>query len=90
MVVIYIDEVLREPIKAGAGKKENRLRITIKSSGKVTYSWTKETWSKIFYDAWNEVKSIVQGIISVIVSKASTLFSVTRPDRPAITTGQKD
>lgn len=90
IVVIYIDEVLREPIKAGVGKEENRLRITIKSGGKVTYSWTKETWSKIFYDAWNKVKSIVQGIISVIVSKASTLFSVTRPDPPAITTGQKD
>lgn len=89
-VAIYIDKVLREPIKVGVGKEENRLRITIKSSGKVTYSWTKETWSKKVRDAWNNVKSIIQGILEFLVSKARALLSVAMPDRPAITCGQND
>lgn len=87
-VAIYIDKVLREPIKVGVGKEENRLRITIKSCGKVTYSWTKETWSKKVRDAWNNVKSIIQGILEFLVSKARALFSVAMPDRPALTCGQ--
>lgn len=89
-VVIYIDKVLREPIKVGVGKEENRLRITIKSGGKVTYSWTKETWSKKVRDAWNNVKSIIQGIVGFFVSKARSIFPVEMPDCPAITCGEDD
>lgn len=88
-VVIYFDKVLREPITVGVGKEENRLRITIKSSGKVTYSWTKETWGKKIRDAWNNVKSIIQGILDFFVSKASALLSVAMPYRLAITAGAK-
>lgn len=89
-VAIYIDKVLREPIKVGVGKEENRLRITIKSGGKVTYSWTKETWSKKVRDAWNNVKSIIQGIVGFFVSKARALLPVEMPDCPAITCGEDD
>ncbi|XP_062597224.1 uncharacterized protein LOC134258702 [Saccostrea cucullata] len=83
-VVIYIDEVLDEPIIVCAGNQENRLRITIKTEGRVTYSWTKETWGKVFRDAWNGVKSLTKKIIGCIVSKARTILSLAREVLPAI------
>lgn len=50
-VVIYIDDVLDEPIFIGIGAQENHLIISIRNNGKVEYRWTKETWSKVFRDA---------------------------------------
>lgn len=84
-VAIYIDKVLREPIKVGVGKEENRLRITIKSGGKVTYSWTKETWSKIFRDGWEGVKSLTKKILGFIASKARAVFAIAKEILPALT-----
>lgn len=49
-VVIYIDYVLDKPIIFRIGAEENRLRISIRTDGKASYSWTKETWSKDFHD----------------------------------------
>lgn len=74
-VVIYIDEVLDEPIVVNAGEKENKLRITIQPGGNVTYSWTYETFSKILYDAWNGVKEMTKNIIKGITTKLSEMLS---------------
>lgn len=83
-VVIYMDEVLDQPIIVGVGKQQNRLRITIKSNGSVTYDWTKETWAKVCRDAWNSVTSVIQRILTFIVSKASNLLSLAKSVLPAI------
>lgn len=62
-VVVYVDDILDDPIIVGIGSQENRLRVTIKPNGKVTYSWTKWTWGKIFRDVKEKMKSIAQRII---------------------------
>lgn len=85
-MVIYIDEVLDQPITVVVGKEENRLRITIKKVGKVTFAWTKENWGKIFRDAWNNVTSCIRRIVGLITkSERSGNFSVETEDRKAIT-----
>lgn len=62
-VVVYVDDILDDPIIVGIGSQENRLRITIKTDGKVTYSWTKQTWGKLFRDVKEKIKSIAQRIV---------------------------
>lgn len=83
-VVVYIDDVLDEPIVVGIGAEENRLRISIRSNGKASYSWTKETWSKVFRDGWEGVKSLTKKIIGFIASKARTIFALAKEMLPAI------
>lgn len=84
-VVVYIDDVLDEPIIVGIGAEENRLRISIRSNGKVSYSWTKETWSKVFRDGWEGVKSLTKKILGFIASKARAVFAIAKDILPAIT-----
>lgn len=67
-VVIYIDEILDDPIVVSVGKEQNRLQIIIKEGGNVEYSWTKQTWSKVFLDA---VGPITKGILAFFASKAN-------------------
>lgn len=55
-VVVYFDFVLDRPITVQVGQAENRLRITIKDDGRITLSWTKETWSKYFSDVLDVIK----------------------------------
>lgn len=69
-VVIYIDDVLDEPIIVRNGAEENRLRISIRTDGKASYSWTKETWSKVFLDAWEGVKPLIMKILGLFASIA--------------------
>lgn len=83
-VVIYIDDVLDDPIVVGIGAEENRLRISIRSNGKALYSWTKETWSKIFRDGWEGVKSLTKKILGSIASKARSVFALAKVILPAI------
>lgn len=66
-VVVYFDFVLDKPLTVGFGKEENRLRITIKKDGKITLSWTKETWSKYFSDVWDVIKSIATDVVKCLV-----------------------
>ncbi|XP_056021099.1 uncharacterized protein LOC125675474 [Ostrea edulis] len=54
-VVVYVNDVLDEPIIVQSGSGENRLRITIKGGGRISYSWTKETCEKVFRDAWSVI-----------------------------------
>lgn len=44
-LIIYVDDVLDQPIKISAGKTENELCITIKIDGTLKVKWTKETCS---------------------------------------------
>ncbi|XP_061188369.1 uncharacterized protein LOC133196507 [Saccostrea echinata] len=75
-VVIYVNDVLDSPITVQSGNAENRLRITIKSRGRVSYSWTKETWGKVFRDAWIGIKSLLQRILTFIASNARSLLGL--------------
>lgn len=84
-VVVYIDDVLDDPIIVGIGAEENRLRISIRSNGKASYSWTKETWSKIFRDGWEGVKSLTKKILGFIASKARAVFAIAKEILPALT-----
>lgn len=68
VVVLYVDDILDEPIKVDVGKKQNRLRITIKTNGKITYKWTKETWKRIFRDAKESVESLAKRIAALFKS----------------------
>lgn len=67
-VVLYVDDILDDPITIGVGSQENRLRITIKPDGKVTYSWTKQTWGKIFRDVKEKMKSLIQAFVGFLIS----------------------
>lgn len=81
-----MDEVLDQPITVVVGKEENRLRITIKKDGRVTFFWTKENWGKIFRDAWNKVTACIRRIVGLITkSERSGNFSVEKEDQKAIT-----
>lgn len=82
-VVIYIDDVLDEPIIVRIGAEENRLRISIRTDGKASYSWTKETWSKVFRDGWKGEKPLIMKILGFFASKA--IFAVAKNVLPAIT-----
>lgn len=85
-VVIYFDDVLDDPLVVVVGPGENRLRITIKRNGKVTYNWTKETLAKFFRDAWEGIKTLTINILQCIVSNISPLLRVaTQVARQAIT-----
>lgn len=85
-VVIYIDEVLDQPITVVVGKEENRLRITIKKDGRVTFFWTKENWGKIFKEAWHKVTSFIRRIVGLITrSERTGNFSVEEENPKAIT-----
>ena len=75
-VVIYINSVLDKPITVKAGNGENRLRMTIKRNGKLTYGWTKETWGKFFTEAWEGVTSLMKRILGCIISCASEIYSI--------------
>ena len=75
-VVIYFDDVLDDPLVVVVGPGENRLRITIKRNGTVTYSWTKETWAKFFRDAWEGIKSLTVNVLQCIVSNVNLLLKV--------------
>lgn len=44
-IAIYVNHILDRAIVIKRGNCENRIRITIKSNGEVTHSWTKETTS---------------------------------------------
>lgn len=67
-VIIYFNDVLKEPLVVTSGMEENRLRITINTDGTVTYAWTKQTWSKVFLDVKEDAKSITQTIISGLLT----------------------
>lgn len=85
-MVIYIDEVLDQPITVVVGKEENRLRITIKKDGRVTFFWTKENWGKIFKEAWHKVTSFIRRIVGLITrSERTGNFSVEEENPKAIT-----
>lgn len=83
-MTIYIDEILEDPIEVLVGAGDNELVITIDEDAHVAYEWTKETWSKIFSDAWNLVQSILQQILGCITSKARSLLSVKGSNHLAI------
>lgn len=55
------------------GKEQNRLMITIRSTGDVKAQWSKETWTKVFRDGWAGVVSITKKIVAVIAKTAKTL-----------------
>lgn len=44
-LVIYVDDVLEQPIHVRAGKGENGVAITIRIDGTLAVKWTKETCS---------------------------------------------
>lgn len=49
-VVIHMNEILDDPIIVTAGKGENILLVTIHSETGVDHKWTKETWTKVFWE----------------------------------------
>lgn len=58
-IVIYVNHILDQAIVFKRGKCENRIRITIKSNGKMTHNWTKETRSKKLWDCFHGFLGLV-------------------------------
>lgn len=52
-IAIYVNHILDRAIVIKRGNCENRIRITIKRNGEVTYDWTKETLAKKLRDWLN-------------------------------------
>lgn len=51
-IFIFVDDVLGtcKPIVICAGKMENVVHITVKTSGIVTHDWKKKSWQKRVYE----------------------------------------
>lgn len=84
-VVLYADDILDEPIVVKIGNQENRLRITLKTNGTITYRWTKETWGKIFRDAMMTINSLAKKIVSLFTSVARSAGAIGHEERLALT-----
>lgn len=84
-VALYVDDILDEPIIVGIGDEENRLRITIKTNGTVTYGWINETWGKIFRDALMTVNSLAKKMVSLFRSIAEMSGAIGNEERLPIT-----
>lgn len=82
--VVYIDEILDNPIVVACGYEENRLVITIRSNGNVTYKWSHETWAKFFYDVFNEVQEIAKNVVRFVRDKLIYIRELHYTSRPAI------
>lgn len=76
-IAIYVNHILDRAIVIERGKCENRIRITIKSNGKVTHDWTKETWAKKLWDWW-------YGFLGLIRKFGEMLLSVLNMIKKAI------
>lgn len=83
-VVLYVDDILDKPIAVRVGNEENRLRITIKTNGTVTYSWTKETWGKIFRDVKETIDSLAKKVLMLIKSIAEGPGAIGHEERLAL------
>lgn len=66
-VVIYIDHVRDDPLIFNVGSGENKLIITIRKNGSITYAWPKETLSKLFWDAVGGLPELVVNILSLLL-----------------------
>lgn len=84
-VVLYVDDILDDPIVVEIGDEENRLRITIKTNGTVTYNWDKETWWKIFKDAAMTVNALAKKLVSLFKSIAENSGAIGHEERLPIT-----
>lgn len=84
-VVLYVDDILDMPIKVDVGKKQNRLRITIKTNGTVSYQWTKQTWAKIFTDAKENFESLAKRMAVLFRSIGESPGAIGQEKRLAIT-----
>lgn len=49
-IFIFVNDVLGKPIVICAGKMENVVHITVKTSGIVTHDWKKQLWKKCVYE----------------------------------------
>lgn len=76
-IAIYVNHILDQAIVIKRGNCENRIRITIKSNGEMTHSWTKETWAKTLWDWW-------YGFLGLLKTFANLLMSVLNLIRKAI------
>lgn len=84
-VVLYADDILDEPIVVSIGDEENRLRITLKTNGTITYNWTKETWGKIFRGARMSISSLGKKIVSLFKSLDESVGAIGNEERLALT-----
>lgn len=84
-VVLYVDDILDEPIIVRIGDEQNRLVITIKTNGTVKYRWTKETWGKIFKGAAMTVNSLAKKLVSLFRSIAESSGAIGYEERLPIT-----
>lgn len=66
-VVIYIDHVRDDPLIFMVGPGDNKLIITIRKSGSITYAWPKETMSKLFWDGVGGISELVANILSALL-----------------------
>lgn len=80
-VVLYVDDILDEPIVVKMGDQENRLRITIKTNGTVTYNWDKETWGKIFKGVAMTVNALAKKLVSLFKSIAESSGAIGHENR---------
>lgn len=68
-VIIYMDEVLDDPVITTVGQGENKLLITLDSDNGVDFTWTEETLAKAFWDGWDSGKKIAENVTECIASK---------------------
>lgn len=67
-IAIYVNHILDRPIVINRGNSENRIRITIKSNGEVTHSWTRQTWAKTLWDWFYGFFDLIVGFGKALLS----------------------
>lgn len=77
-VIVYIDDVLDDPIEITKGNGKSRLRLTIQANGTVSYAWTEEAWTKVLKDSPLQTHRISKNIVAIISKHMSTLLANVR------------
>lgn len=66
-LVLYLDGVLKDPIKINVVSAENRLQITIKMNGQITYYWKKRTLRTHILKYLEEIMTYIKKKVTILI-----------------------
>ena len=66
-LVLYLDGVLKDPIKINVVSAENRLQITIRMNGKINYYWQKRTLKTHILKYLEEIITYIRKKVTILL-----------------------
>lgn len=83
---IEIKKILDVPMVLKAGKRENKLKITIDKS-EVIYEWKRRTWAKFFWDAFEKAKGFTKMSVKALSAAGHLILMLPKTAYLAIKDG---